>query len=150
MTTLITRFLQNNLFHFILRPDTVIKIVFYVLLPNVFFVLACHTNGLSTTQVPLRGKRVVYCYFIILWSMSMASPFIFNGELWGQITFSISTIRYNANLFWKVFVPKMWKRPLEEKYHELNEGFVLAYYLLLRHQKWFIQARKPCLYSEQI
>ena len=34
---------------------------------------------------PIEGKRVVYCYFIILWSMSMASPFIFNGELWGQI-----------------------------------------------------------------
>ena len=29
--------------------------------------------------------------------MSMASPCIFNGELWGQITFCTSTIRYNAN-----------------------------------------------------
>ena len=37
-------------------------------------------TGLSITQIPLRGKRVVYCCFVIQWSMSMASPFIF--EWW--------------------------------------------------------------------
>ena len=110
------------------------------------FLLACHTTGLSTIKIPLRGNRAVYCCFIILWSMSMASTFIFTGEgsftlaaavcgfrsglhqrrdrnfsisaeqrnrllqthtenavmwmsleLWGQITFSNSTIKYNAN-----------------------------------------------------
>ena len=39
--------------------------------------LTCHTNGLSTIQVPLKGKRVVYCCFVNLLSMAiMALPFI--------------------------------------------------------------------------
>ena len=29
-----------------------------------FFLLACHTTGLSTTQVPLRGERVIYYFFV--------------------------------------------------------------------------------------
>ena len=82
-----------------------------------FFLLACHTTGLSTTiQVPLRGKRVVYCCFVILWSLSMASPFISNGELWGQmITFSTSTIKIEENLGWvwtlnvKLFYVSSWQ-----------------------------------------
>ena len=28
--------------------------------------MVCHTTGLFTTRVPLKGKRVVYCCFVIL------------------------------------------------------------------------------------
>ena len=41
----------------------------------ILVLLACQTNGLSTTQVPFRGKRVVYCCFVIIWSMYMAWTF---------------------------------------------------------------------------
>ena len=75
----------------------------YHILQSVFLIPFCwHAiqRAFLSPRSHWEGKRVVYCCFIILWSMSMASPFIFNGELLRQITFSTSAITIDIT-YWQ-------------------------------------------------